>query len=82
MQSVQAIINFFLKHGLAIMIAGFLIFFSSFLLMVFSGKYAAAMVRQGAFIGAIAGFSVYFIGRVSVFAAKRRKNKNVESEEL
>jgi hypothetical protein len=79
---MQSIINFFLKHGLAIMITGFLIFFCSFLVMLFSGKYAGVAIRQGAFIGAITGFSVYFIGRVSVFAAKRKKNKMNAPEEL
>jgi uncharacterized membrane protein len=74
---MKPFLNFFLKHGLAIMIVGFLIFFSSFLVMLFSGKYDL-MLRHGAFAGAITGFSIYLIGRVSVFVAKRTKKTTEE----
>jgi len=55
------------------MVVGFLIFFSSFLALLFAGRYAAPMLRQGAFAGAITGFSIYVIGRILVFVAKRTK---------
>jgi hypothetical protein len=70
---MKPLLNFYLKHGLPIMIAGFLIFFSSFLALLFAGKYASHMFRQGVFIAAFTGFSIYVIGRVSVFIAKRTK---------
>lgn len=55
------------------MIIGFLIFFSSFLALLFAGRYASHLLKQGAFTGAITGFSIYVIGRASVFIAKRKK---------
>jgi hypothetical protein len=75
---MKPLLNFYLKHGLTIMIIGFLIFFSSFLALLFAGRYAAPMLRQGAFTGAITGFSIYVIGRVSVFVAKRTKKTTEE----
>jgi hypothetical protein len=75
---MKPLLNFYLKHGLTIMIIGFLIFFSSFLALLFAGRYAGPMLRQGAFTGAITGFSIYVIGRASVFVAKRIKKKTEE----
>ena len=75
---MKSLLNFYLKHGLTMMIVGFLIFFSSFLAILFAGKYASYTLRQGAFAGAITGLSIYVIGRVSVFIAKRTKKPTEE----
>jgi hypothetical protein len=75
---MKSLLNFYLRHGLTIMIIGFLIFFSSFLALLFAGRYASPALRQGAFTGAITGFSIYVIGRVAVFVAKRVKKTTEE----
>jgi hypothetical protein len=76
---MNAIKNFLMENGLSIMIIGFVLFFSCFLTLLFAGRYTNYWVRQGAFIGAITGFSIYVIGRACVFMHNRKKKREPEN---
>jgi hypothetical protein len=71
-----------MDHGLTIMLVGFLLFFISFLVILFAGRYYNFYLLQAAKVGAIAGFAMYVTGRVSVFFHNKRKKRSNYSEEL
>ena len=64
---MNTIKKFLLEHALAIMLVGFSLFFFSFLVILFAGRYSDFMLKLVARGGAITGFSIYVIGRASLF---------------
>jgi hypothetical protein len=81
-RGMENIKNFFLSNGLKIMMVGFIIFFASFITVVASGsgRYINTTLHSIAMTGAIIGFSVYVLGRISVFI--HNKNKRRQSNNL
>jgi len=71
--------NYFLNNGLTIMMTGFLIFFASFITVVASGKYTNPVLHTIAMGGAIVGFSLYVLGRISVFFHNKKKRRQSNS---
>jgi len=70
-----------MENGLAIMLVGFSLFFLCFLGMLFVGRYSDPVLKQITVTGAIIGFIIYCIGRISVFFYKRNKKKHPEQFE-
>jgi hypothetical protein len=75
---MKGIPKFLMEHGLTIMLVGFSIFFICFLAMLFAGKNSDFMMKQVAIGGAIAGFCIYLVGRISVFLYNRNKRMHPE----
>ena len=70
-----------MENGLAIMLIGFSLFFLCFLGMLFVGRYSNFIVRQITVYGAITGFIIYIIGRISVFFYNKNKKRHPEQFE-
>jgi hypothetical protein len=76
---MSAIKSFLMEHGLTIMMLGFILFFFSFLLILFAGKNYNFFLLQAAKGGAISGFVLYGVGRISVFFHNRNKKRESSS---
>jgi hypothetical protein len=78
---MKNITKFLMEHGLTIMLVGFSLFFLCFLAMLLAGRNSNFLLKQAAIAGAITGFSIYLIGRISVFFYKRNKKLHPEKFE-
>ena len=76
---MNTIKKFLLEHALTIMLLGFSLFFLSFLAILFAGRNSNSMLKQVATTAAITGFSIYVIGRASLFFYNRKKKMHPES---
>ena len=76
---MNTIKKFLLEHALTIMLLGFSLFFLSFLAILFAGRNSNSMLKQIATGGAITGFAIYVIGRVSLFFYNRKKKMHSEN---
>jgi len=79
---VKKITTFLMNHGLSIMLVGFLLFFVSFLVILFAGRYYNFFFLQAARAGALIGLAFYVTGRVSVFFHNKRKKQLNDSTDL
>jgi len=71
--------NYFLNHGLTIMMVGFFIFFAGFIALVMAGRYSNPLIHTVAMSAAITGFALYVIGRISVFIHNKKKRQESNS---
>jgi hypothetical protein len=72
---MKQIAKFFMDHGLTIMLMGFVLFFVSFLMILFAGRYYNYYMLQVARGGAVLGLCMYVAGRVAVYFQKKRKKQ-------
>lgn len=73
---VKKIYEFFLEHGLTVMLIGFIVALGG-LLVYLNTKYWGNYVPQLAFGVTIAGFVIYIVGRIAVSAQRRRKKTSI-----
>ncbi|MFP4164835.1 MAG: hypothetical protein ACLFQB_13360 [Chitinispirillaceae bacterium] len=71
------IIEFLKKHGFTLMLIGLFIAIASVIVMISirTPRYAGTIYPQLATGGAIAGFVIYFIGRIGVLIQRRDSSK-------
>jgi hypothetical protein len=79
---MKKITTFLMDHGLTIMLIGFVLFFTCFLVILFAGRYYNFYLLQAAKTGAVVGFVTYVAGRIAVFFHNKRKKQSTYSSNL
>ncbi|MBD3344286.1 MAG: hypothetical protein GF401_04405 [Chitinivibrionales bacterium] len=72
---MKKIFDAMLNNGLAIMMVGFFVSIAGLIAFVTRFRYYGGTVRTISISVTIAGFVIYFIGRICVVINKRRKKK-------